>query len=54
MQDPKNGKTLALEFAKAIHKMNGESLAFLSKVYNILKIISCKITFEVEIIGEIS
>jgi hypothetical protein len=40
MQDPKNWKTLAFEFAKAIHKMGPQSLAFLSKFYIILQIYS--------------
>ncbi|XP_052029777.1 probable E3 ubiquitin-protein ligase HERC6 isoform X2 [Apodemus sylvaticus] len=43
MQDPKNGKTLALEFAKAIHKMNGAPLAFLRKCWASLEVSSLNI-----------
>ncbi|XP_021046409.1 probable E3 ubiquitin-protein ligase HERC6 [Mus pahari] len=43
MQDPKNWKTLAFEFAKAIHKMNPQSLAFLRMCWASLEVSSLNI-----------
>ncbi|XP_031237886.1 probable E3 ubiquitin-protein ligase HERC6 [Mastomys coucha] len=43
MQDPKNWKTMAFEFAKAIHKMNPQSLSFLRKCWASLEVSSLNI-----------
>ncbi|XP_028645231.1 probable E3 ubiquitin-protein ligase HERC6 isoform X2 [Grammomys surdaster] len=43
MQDPKNWKTLAFEFAKAIHEMNSQSLSFLRKRWASLEVSSLNI-----------
>ncbi|KAL1767967.1 putative E3 ubiquitin-protein ligase HERC6 isoform X1 [Sigmodon hispidus] len=47
MQDPKNWKTLTIEFAKAICKMNEESLAFLKKCWASLEVSSLNILVQI-------
>ncbi|XP_055468697.1 probable E3 ubiquitin-protein ligase HERC6 isoform X3 [Psammomys obesus] len=46
MQDPKNWKVLTVEFARAIYKMNPQSLAFLKKCWASLEVSSLNILVE--------